>query len=81
MIILSLLIARAQIPMIYINCVLQALDNVNNIEQRLKGVITRNKSENIPLCLSIEGQTNHLILEATNVDNLCQMWYGWGSYL
>lgn len=39
------------------------------------------KAENIALHLSIEGQTNHLILEATNIDNLCQMYFGWGAYL
>ncbi|XP_025157159.1 serine/threonine-protein kinase ATR [Harpegnathos saltator] len=61
----------------------KAVENIKNIEQRLKGLIRypRRKAENIALHLSVEGQTNHLILEAMNVDNLCQMFIGWGAYL
>lgn len=31
--------------------------------------------------LSVEGQTDALILQATNIDNLCQMYCGWGAFL
>ncbi|XP_048511999.1 serine/threonine-protein kinase ATR isoform X2 [Athalia rosae] len=61
----------------------KAVEHIKNIEQRLKGLLRSQgkKLENIALNLSVEGQTNHLILEATNVDNLCQMYMGWGPYL
>ncbi|XP_032688955.1 serine/threonine-protein kinase ATR isoform X2 [Odontomachus brunneus] len=61
----------------------KAVENIKNIEQRLKGLIRYpgRKAENIALHLSVEGQTNHLILDATNIDNLCQMYFGWGAYL
>ncbi|XP_014472413.1 PREDICTED: serine/threonine-protein kinase ATR-like isoform X2 [Dinoponera quadriceps] len=61
----------------------KAVENIKNIKQRLKGLIRypERKVENIALHLSVEGQTNHLILEATNIDNLCQMYFGWGAYL
>lgn len=61
----------------------KAVEHIKNIEQRLKGLIRYHgkKLENIALNLSVEGQTNHLILEATNVDNLCQMYFGWGAYM
>ncbi|XP_018056134.1 PREDICTED: serine/threonine-protein kinase ATR [Atta colombica] len=61
----------------------KAVEHIKNIEQRLKGLIRYpgRKAENIALHLSVEGQTNHLILEATNTDNLCQMYFGWGAYL
>ncbi|XP_028046695.1 serine/threonine-protein kinase ATR isoform X2 [Monomorium pharaonis] len=61
----------------------KAVEHIKNIEQRLKGLIRYpgRKAENIALHLSVEGQTNHLILEATNIDNLCQMYFGWGAYL
>ncbi|XP_011699804.1 PREDICTED: serine/threonine-protein kinase ATR isoform X2 [Wasmannia auropunctata] len=61
----------------------KAVEHIKNIEQRLKGLIryAGRKAENIALHLSVEGQTNHLILEATNLDNLCQMYFGWGAYL
>ncbi|XP_033336517.2 serine/threonine-protein kinase ATR [Megalopta genalis] len=61
----------------------KAVEHIKNIEQRLKGLIRSHgkKLENIALNLSVEGQTNHLILEATNLDNLCQMYFGWGAYM
>lgn len=69
--------------LIYLFLFLQAVEHIKNIEQRLKGLIRYpgRKAENIALHLSVEGQTNHLILEATNIDNLCQMYFGWGAYL
>lgn len=61
----------------------KALESIKNIDQRLKGLIrSRDKKfENIGINLSVEGQTNHLILEATSIDNLCQMYFGWGAYI
>ncbi|XP_076654433.1 serine/threonine-protein kinase ATR [Halictus rubicundus] len=61
----------------------KAVEHIKNIEQRLKGLIRSHgkKLENIALNLSVEGQINHLILEATNIDNLCQMYLGWGAYM
>ncbi|KAH8040442.1 hypothetical protein HPB51_010222 [Rhipicephalus microplus] len=57
-----------------------ALVNVNGIEQRLKGVYRgRNKPAGPPL--SVEGQVDSLIQEATSEVNLCQMYVGWGAYL
>lgn len=59
---------------------LQAMEDIQNIELRLQGILkTRNKSLSIPL--SVEGQVDSLIQEATNVDNLCQMYFGWGPFL
>ncbi|KAK2579409.1 hypothetical protein KPH14_003267 [Odynerus spinipes] len=61
----------------------KAVEHIKNIEQRLKGLIRSQgkKLDNIALHLSVEGQTNHLILEAMNIDNLCQMYFGWGAYM
>uniref|UniRef100_A0A182K3Q7 Serine/threonine-protein kinase ATR n=1 Tax=Anopheles christyi TaxID=43041 RepID=A0A182K3Q7_9DIPT len=57
----------------------QAMHNVLNIEERLKGYVKINgKLSHIPL--SIEGQVNHLIKEATDIDNLAQMYIGWSGY-
>lgn len=60
---------------------LQAMEDIQNIELRLQGILRtpRNKSLSIPL--SVEGQVDSLIQEATNVDNLCQMYFGWGPFL
>ncbi|XP_043279597.1 serine/threonine-protein kinase ATR isoform X2 [Venturia canescens] len=61
----------------------KAVEHVKNIEQRLKGLMRPQGRKSGPkeVNLSVEGQTNHLILDATNVDNLCQMYFGWGAYL
>eukprot|EP00126_Sphaerothecum_destruens_P012111 Sdes_comp20982_c0_seq10m19359 len=53
----------------------QAAKVVSDIEKRLKG-----KQKN-SLPISIEGQVHGLIQEATNIDNLCRMYVGWGPYL
>ena len=57
-----------------------AQTHVNYIEARLRGVL-RNKSKSRGLPLSVEGQANHLIKEATDENNLCQMYIGWAAYL
>ncbi|XP_011503709.1 PREDICTED: serine/threonine-protein kinase atr-like [Ceratosolen solmsi marchali] len=61
----------------------KAVEHIKSIEERLKGMVgTRGKRlEALTLYLSVEGQVNHLILDAINVDNLCQMYIGWGPYL
>uniref|UniRef100_A0AAG5CQS0 Serine/threonine-protein kinase ATR n=1 Tax=Anopheles atroparvus TaxID=41427 RepID=A0AAG5CQS0_ANOAO len=57
----------------------QAWHNVQNIEERLKGYVKINgKQSRMPL--SIEGQVNHLIKEAADMDNLAQMYIGWAGY-
>ncbi|CAO1396698.1 unnamed protein product [Diamesa hyperborea] len=58
----------------------KALTNIRNIEQRIKGVVKKYKgSSGIPL--STEGQVNFIIEEATNIDNLCSMFFGWSSFM
>lgn len=58
----------------------QAMEHIQNIKLRLQGMMkTRGRSFSIPL--SVEGQTNNLILEAMSVDNLCLMYVGWGPFL
>ncbi|CAN7938873.1 unnamed protein product, partial [Ixodes hexagonus] len=58
----------------------KALANVNGIEQRLRGSYRgRSKAAGPPL--SVEGQVDYLIQEATSEVNLCQMYVGWGAYL
>lgn len=58
----------------------QAVEHIKNIELRLKGSY-RSRGKIYPIPLSCEGQANNLIAEATNVDNLCQMYIGWGPFL
>ncbi|XP_065080234.1 serine/threonine-protein kinase ATR-like [Ochlerotatus camptorhynchus] len=58
----------------------QAMNNVKHIEERLKGYVRiHGKTSQMPL--SVEGQVNHLISEATNQDNLAQMYIGWAGYM
>lgn len=66
----------------------QAVEHIKNIELRLQGRVKFKQGQgpsvdNTRLLkpLSVEGQTNYLINEAVNVDNLCQMYLGWGPYL
>ncbi|XP_063984803.1 serine/threonine-protein kinase ATR-like [Diachasmimorpha longicaudata] len=53
--------------------------NVRNIEQRLAGFVKLVDKSMVKL--SVKGQVNHLILDATSIDNLCQLYYGWGAQL
>lgn len=63
---------------------------INDIQHRLNGQVRAivdkreknddNKKQN-DVYLSVEGQTNLLILQAINIDNLCQMYHGWGAYM
>ncbi|XP_054272921.1 serine/threonine-protein kinase ATR-like [Macrosteles quadrilineatus] len=58
----------------------KAMDDIQNIEMRLQGIVkTKNGSYSVPL--SAEGQVRILIAEATDINNLCQMYIGWGPYL
>ncbi|XP_014204493.1 serine/threonine-protein kinase ATR [Copidosoma floridanum] len=60
----------------------KAVEHIKSIEERLKGmVVSRGKRQSVNLYLSVEGQVNHLILDAINVDNLCQMYIGWGPFM
>ncbi|XP_015183049.1 PREDICTED: serine/threonine-protein kinase ATR isoform X2 [Polistes dominula] len=61
----------------------KAVESIQNINRRLKGLVRSQgkKLENIALNLSVSGQVNQLILDATNVDNLCQMYFGWGAFM
>ncbi|XP_034947758.1 serine/threonine-protein kinase ATR-like [Chelonus insularis] len=63
----------------------KAVKNIRDIEMRLKGFVKFNDRGNATttgaVSLSVEGQVNHLILEATNVDNLCQMYCGWNPFI
>ncbi|KAK8381931.1 hypothetical protein O3P69_015148 [Scylla paramamosain] len=54
--------------------------HVTNIEHRLSGQI-RSKARGLNQPLSVEGQVNSLIEEATSIDNLCQMYIGWAAYM
>ncbi|XP_071509803.1 serine/threonine-protein kinase ATR-like [Diadema antillarum] len=58
----------------------KALVHVRDIEQRLQGVL-KNKNKTRGLPLSIEGHVDHLIREATDKHNLCQMYIGWAAYM
>ncbi|KAJ8680180.1 hypothetical protein QAD02_015967 [Eretmocerus hayati] len=65
----------------------KAVEHIKRIEERLKGMVAggpkvkKREIMSAPLYLSVEGQVNHLILDAINVDYLCQMYIGWGPYL
>ncbi|XP_060578307.1 serine/threonine-protein kinase ATR-like [Ruditapes philippinarum] len=54
--------------------------HVHNIEQRLQGILNKGTKRS-GLALSVEGQVNHLIREATDENNLCQMYIGWAAYM
>lgn len=56
----------------------EAVKILKDIEQRLKGYQSKNK---IMIPLSIEGQVHKLINEATDVENLAQMYIGWAAFL
>lgn len=57
-----------------------AMNNVQNIEDRLKGhVKIDKKTSSIPL--STEGQVNFVIKEATDMNNLAPMYPGWSPFM
>uniref|UniRef100_A0A1B6CK79 non-specific serine/threonine protein kinase n=3 Tax=Clastoptera arizonana TaxID=38151 RepID=A0A1B6CK79_9HEMI len=53
---------------------------IQNIDMRLQGAVKKPNISDSCL-LSVEGQVDYLIKEATSIDNLCQMFLGWGPYL
>jgi len=58
----------------------KAQTHVNNIEDRLRGILkSRTKPRGLPL--SVEGHVSHVIKEATDDNNLCQMYIGWAAYM
>lgn len=58
----------------------QAMTHVQMIEHRMRGIhSSKTKPRGLPL--SVEGQVNYLIHEATNDKLLCQMYIGWAPYL
>ncbi|XP_050674865.1 serine/threonine-protein kinase ATR isoform X2 [Leptidea sinapis] len=57
-----------------------ALQHLAHIRQRLNGMV-KTKNKQLSVALSPEGQVEHLIVEATSVHNLCQMYIGWGPFL
>jgi serine/threonine-protein kinase ATR len=55
-------------------------EKLRDVEARMNGVVRKlNGVSSMPL--SVEGQISLLIEEATNEDNLCQMFYGWAAYM
>lgn len=59
------------------------MKNIKDIELRLKGFVKvqDRELETAGVSLSVEGQTNHVILDATNIDNLCRMYVGWSAFI
>lgn len=57
-----------------------AMNNVENIEHRLKGFVKIDKkTSSIPL--SAEGQVNFVIKEAMDINNLAPMYAGWSPFM
>ncbi|EDV26576.1 uncharacterized protein TRIADDRAFT_54713 [Trichoplax adhaerens] len=54
-----------------------ALKIVKDVEDRLKGNTSKSKGP----ALSVEGQVHELVKEATDVNNLSQMYIGWAAYM
>ncbi|KAJ9583306.1 hypothetical protein L9F63_022360, partial [Diploptera punctata] len=57
-----------------------AVKNLKDLERRLQGMV-KSKGKECYVALSVEGQVNSLILEATDINNLCQMYFGWAPFL
>ena len=64
--------------------------HLQRVEDRLSGIVTdplekkkkdKRKKTLLNHGLSVEGQVAHLISEATSVDNLAVMYWGWAPYL
>ncbi|KAL3310857.1 hypothetical protein Ciccas_010572, partial [Cichlidogyrus casuarinus] len=58
-----------------------AAEKLSNMEHRLKGKITEHEDFNQLVSMSVEGQVDELIHEATDVDRLCRMYRGWMPFL
>lgn len=60
----------------------RAQEMINRIGERLQGKIrVRGSSSYRSLPLSVEGQIESLIKEATNIDNLSRMYLGWAAFM
>jgi len=59
----------------------KAQTHVNNIEDRLRGILKSKMKPRAGLPLSVEGNVSFLIKEATDENNLCQMYIGWAAYM
>ena len=69
------------------------VETLKAIEARLDGYVndmtispsvktsSKKNSRETNVSLSVAGQVQHLIKEATSPDNLSQMYYGWGAYV
>eukprot|EP00043_Microstomoeca_roanoka_P020156 m.239200 g.239200 ORF g.239200 m.239200 type:complete len:1001 (-) comp17118_c1_seq9:1951-4953(-) len=53
------------------------VEKIEVVKSKLRGLSNSNRG----LALSIEGQVHKLIEEATDPNNLCQMYIGWAPYL
>nr|CDS19281.1 phosphatidylinositol 3 and 4 kinase [Echinococcus granulosus] len=58
-----------------------AIEKLKGMEDRLRGKITEHDDFSKLLPMSVEGQVDVLIKEATSVDRLCQMYKGWMPFL
>ncbi|KAM7543213.1 hypothetical protein Aperf_G00000011915 [Anoplocephala perfoliata] len=58
-----------------------AIEKLSGMEDRLRGKITEHDEFSKLLPISVEGQVDVLIKEATSVDLLCQMYKGWMPFL
>ncbi|CAG0890403.1 unnamed protein product [Cyprideis torosa] len=69
-------------PVLLKPCRVQAVAHVSEIERRIEGRVRRFRaSANKSGPLSIQGQVNWLISEATDEDNLADMFIGWAAFL
>ncbi|CAF3813461.1 unnamed protein product [Adineta steineri] len=61
---------------------MKAQTHVRNILERVRGYCTDELTgKRVVLPLSVEGQVDHLIRQATSNELLCQMFIGWAAYL
>ncbi|CAF5036151.1 unnamed protein product, partial [Rotaria sp. Silwood1] len=61
---------------------MKAQTHVRNILERVRGYCTDELTgKRVVLPLSVEGQVDHLIQQATSNELLCQMFIGWAAYL
>nr|VZI35142.1 unnamed protein product [Spirometra erinaceieuropaei] len=58
-----------------------AMEKLAGMEDRLRGKITEHDAFGQLLPMSVEGQVDALIKEATSVDRLCQMYKGWMPFM
>ena len=63
------------------DAVLQAVKNLEDIKGRVEGMMRVKGNQCSNMTLSVEGQANNLIQEATDIDNLCEMYIGWGPFM